>query len=117
MSVTPIDPLEKLRQSLTTGQRKAIRAVINQAERELIDAWPELTEGARSSARQGSWTVTLDLKAAKHDGHFLGKLNPRVRVPKEPTEFDFHEADNGQLELGLPKGWDDGGGQAAEGGD
>lgn len=103
-NVTAIDPLEHARETLTKGQQKLVRAVMRQAELEIIDALPELTDGARSSARQGSWTVTLDLKAVgKSEDHFKATLRPRIRVPKEPTEFDVMLGDDRQLELGIPE--------------
>ncbi len=102
-NVTPIDRLDKARQGLSSGQQKVVRAVMYAAELEMIDALPELTDGVRSSARQGSWTVTLELRAVgKSEEHFKATLKPRVRVPKEPTEFDFHLGEDRQLELGLP---------------
>jgi hypothetical protein len=94
--------LEALRKSLTTAERKIVTAVTNQFERDLIDALPEIQEGVQTSAAEGSFSTTLQIKAAKKSARrFIATLKPRVRVPREPTEFDMHVADDGQLALGF----------------
>lgn len=101
------DTLDALRKAMTPAHKKIVRTVLATVERELIEALPELQEGVNTSAAEGSFSCTLAIKKAKK-GRFVGKLSARVRTPREPTEFDFHVADDGQLELGLPAGWDDG---------
>lgn len=101
------DSLEALRKALTPAHKKIVREVIAVVERELIEALPELQDGVNTAGASGSFSCTLGIKKAKR-GRFAGTLSARVRTPREPTEFDFHIAEGGQLSLGLPKGWDDG---------
>ena len=108
--------LDDLRRSLTAGEKKIVRAVVAQYERDLIEALPELNAGVNTADAEGSFSSTLSVKAGKR-GRFKGMLAPRVRVPKEKTEFDFHLNDDGQLDFGLPSGWQDeptGSGSAGE---
>lgn len=91
---------------LTAGQRKIVQAVTSQFQRELIEALPEIQAGVQTSGAQGSFSTTLDIKHAKK-GRFKGVLRPRVRRPREATEFDMHIDSDGQLSLGLPAGWQD----------
>ena len=112
--VEPGTSLKDLMAGLTAGQRKVVVAVSAQFQRELIEALPELQAGVKSSGANGSFSVTLDVSHAKK-GRLKGMLKPRVRRPREPTEFDFHVDDDGQLSLGLPSGWEpDGGADPAE---
>jgi hypothetical protein len=109
MSVTALpapESLEALRKTLTAGHEKIVRSVMAAAERELIDSLPELQDGVNTAAAEGSFSLTLTIKKAKR-GRFAGKLTCRVRTPREPTEFDFHVAEDGQLSLGVPDGWDE----------
>jgi hypothetical protein len=85
-------------------------------ERELIASLPELAAGVQTSGRAGSFSTTLALKGGKRD-RILGKLGCRVRTPREPIEFDFKLTPDGQLELGLPDGYDDGDDQSQAGGE
>jgi len=100
--------LKDLMAGLTLGQRKIVATVTNQFQRELIAAFPEIQAGVATSGAQGSFSVTLDVKHAKK-GRFKGTLKPRVRRPREATEFDMHIDTDGQLSLGLPDGWQDDG--------
>jgi hypothetical protein len=76
-------------------------------ERELIDVLPELNAGVQTSAASGSFSTTLQIARAKK-GRFKASISARVRSPREKLELDMHIGNDGQLELGLPKGWDDG---------
>lgn len=105
-NVTAIDGLEKLRKGLTGPERKIVRFVVAQYERDLIESLPELNEGVQTAEAEGSFTDTLQIKKGKR-GRFKAKLTPRVRIPRESTEFDLHIGTEGQLELGLPADYDD----------
>lgn len=96
--------LKELRAGLPAGQRKWIDAVVAQFERELIEAGPELNAGVNTAQASGSFSATLQITKAKK-GRFKAKLACRVRTPREAFELDMHIADDGQLALGLPKGW------------
>lgn len=110
-SVSPINPdapkdLAQLRKELPAGQKKIVSAVMAFLERDLIEVLPELNAGVQTSAAQGSWSPTLQVKKGKK-GRFSATLGSRVRFPREKIELDMHIDDDGQLSLGLPKGWDD----------
>lgn len=92
--------------NLSPGQRKIVTSVTAAYQRELIEALPEIQAGVQTSGAQGSFTTTLDIKHAKK-GRFKALLKPRVRRPREATEFDMHIDADGQLSLGLPAGWQD----------
>jgi len=115
MSVAPIRPAEgpkdlaQLRKELPAGQKKIVSAVMAILERDLIEVLPELNAGVQTSAAQGSWSPTLQIKKAKQ-GRFSATLGSRVRTPREKIELDMHIDTDGQLSLGLPKDWDDGAG-------
>ena len=96
--------LKDLRASLPLGQRKIVAAVVERFERELIGALPELNAGVNTAQAEGSFSTTLKVVKAKK-GRFKGSLSCRVRTPREPYELDMHIDDDGQLSLGLPKGW------------
>lgn len=99
--------LTDLRATLTPSQRKVVRVVADQFERELIESLPELNAGVRTAQASGSFSSTLQVKKAKR-GRFAAKFSTRVRTPREAVEIDLHLADDGQLSLGLPPGYDDG---------
>jgi hypothetical protein len=94
--------LEQLRKGMTPAERKITTAIVAQFERDLIDALPEIQEGVQTGEAEGSFSVTLQIKAAKKSARrFVAKLKPRVRVPREVTEFDMHLGTDGQLALGF----------------
>ena len=108
-AVTPIKPdgpktLEQLRKEMTPGQKKIVAAVMQVLEKDLIEVLPELNAGVQTSAAQGSWSPTLQIKQAKQ-GRFAATLGSRIRVPREKVELDMHIGNDGQLSLGLPKDW------------
>lgn len=108
-SPQPGTSLKELRRQLSAAERKALGACLNQIERELIDAWPELRDSIQTASRQGSFSSTIQLKHKKND-HFQATISVRVRAPREPHVLDMHLDDDGQLVLGLPKGYDGGNG-------
>jgi hypothetical protein len=94
--------LEQLRKGLTAAEREITAAITAQFERDLMDALPEIQEGVQTSSGEGSFSVTLQVVAAKKSARrFIAKLKPRVRVPREVTEFDMHLSTDGQLALGF----------------
>jgi hypothetical protein len=97
--------LTELVAALPPNDRKIVKALIDPIMRELILALPELNAGVKTTARQASLSATATIKGAKR-GRFRGTVTVRVRTPRDPHEIDFH-LDNGQLSLGLPKGWQD----------
>lgn len=105
--------LGELRKGLSEGQRKIVATVVGHIERELIDILPELQAGIATSAASGSATFTLQIARAKK-GRFKADISARVRTPREKLELDMHVGSDGQLSLGLPKGWIDGEGNEGE---
>jgi hypothetical protein len=108
--VSPIKPegpkdLAQLRKELPAGQKKIVATVMAILEKDLIEVLPELNAGVQTSAAQGSWSPTLQIKKAKK-GRFSATLGSRIRVPRESVELDMHVDDDGQLSLGLPQGWE-----------
>lgn len=98
--------LKDMRATLSDGQRKIVQTVLGHIERELIDTLPELNAGVKTSAASGSFSVTLQVKHQKR-GRFVASVGARIRTPREKLELDMHLAEDGQLSLGLPDGWDE----------
>lgn len=99
---------------LTKGQQEIVQRVMDHVQAELIAVLPELNAGIQTSGSGGSFSCTLDIKPAKK-GRFSARVSARVRTPREPLELDMHIASDGQLELGLPPGFD--GNASASGGE
>lgn len=90
--------LKSKRDALPKGEKQIVKRVVDAFEERLIDAIGELV-GGLENGRQSSFSATMALKMAK--GRNVSVIvAPRVRAPRESTEFEVHLTDDRQLEMG-----------------
>jgi len=99
-------PLKALRAALAPDERKVLAAAAQHIERHMIETWPEVLAGIRTSNREASFSATVQYKELKND-KLRAVVSARVRTPREDLEIDLHLTPDGQLALGLPEGLDD----------
>lgn len=100
-------PAEQLK-ALPKGEQQIVRAVMAHIQQELVDTLPELRAAVAAAAKGASFSTTLQIAKAKK-GRFKATVGARIRAPREALELDMHVDDSGQLALGLPSGWNEGG--------
>jgi hypothetical protein len=75
-----------------------VERAVDAFEAMLIGAISELVAGLENG-RQSSFSVTVAFKTAKGRNVSV-VVAPRVRAPRESTEFEVHLTDDRQLEMG-----------------
>ncbi len=108
--------LAERRAALSPAQKKMAKAVLEAVEAEFLMALEELNAGVATSARTASFSATVQVKGAKR-GRFRATIACRVRTPRDPVELDMHVGEDGQLSLGLPKGYTEDAGDAGDEGE